>query len=237
MKFSKIILAILAIGIITSFQSSQEKSPLATTEFLNELTNILGKRGGCTAPLDALTLMEAHQILYREFSNNVQDRTLKLNEVRNLLKTSGCIETSTNCNCISIPNSEITYINGGVTLKREIPSYIFALEIMTQKQKKEFLKSLSESNQIDYRNWQNTNEELIKLMREDIIQRQVLPADLRDNNWGKILTEALEENENSIDLEDYQMDKGEINKLFNNKDLLNSIDNQIKSIQREKIKN
>ncbi len=228
-KESNIIIIILGV-IIFSFVSSfviyqNENSKIAGT-LINNLRIDLGKRGGCDNTKDALVLMEAYQIIFREFGG-VIDRKEKVSDIRELLNNHNCTTSVGDIvfNPRDLKPAIITTINGGISIKREVPPYILALEMMTPKQKEEFQKSLPKNLQVKYINWGENNLEVKTEINKNLISKKIIPIDL-DKNLSELFQKAIEKN-TSIKLDEYQIDKKELNKLLNNQVLIKELNNQL----------
>ena len=188
---------------------------------INDLSSNLGKKGGCANTKDALVLMEAYQIIFRELGG-IDDKKEKTSKIRQILNNSSCANVY---KPIDYQSASITTISGGVTTSRKLPAFILALEMMTPKQRAEFQKALSEDLQIAYLNWNLNNADLKNEINQTLMDKEVIPLDL-DKNLNKVFQSAIENNK-SIKLEDYQIDKKELNKLLNNQTLINELNKEV----------
>jgi hypothetical protein len=223
-ELSILIAGVVILVLFMGFSDTDDVKD--ATSLLYNLSNELGKRGGCDAPKDALVLLEAYQIIYREIGG-IPDRRNKISIIRKLIIDKGCSTQhgNINFNPIDIKPATITTISGGITIKSEVSPYILALEMMTPKQKKEFLSALPESNQSEYLNWEKDNTELKQQIQFNLIRKEVIPVD-RNTNWGNVFQKAIEENK-SLNLDDYQINEKELKKLLNNQQLIQELNKQI----------
>jgi hypothetical protein len=205
------------------FQNGDSK--IAGT-LINDLSSTLGKRSGCDNTKDALVLMEAYQIIFRELGGIV-DKKEKTSKIRQSLIGSTCTTSIGDIvfNPRDLKPATITTISGNITIKRELPPYILALEMMTPKQKEEFQKALPENLQLEYLDWGKKNIKVKDEINKSLIANEVTPVDF-DENLSELFQKALEKTP-TIKLEDYQIDEKELEKLLNNQSLIQELNKQV----------
>lgn len=220
------IFGVILLFLFSSFMISQNEDWKNTGKLIYKLSGDTAKKGGCENTKDALVLMEAYQIIYKEIGG-LKNRREKANALIEVLKNTSC-KTSVGdivFNPKDINPAKITIIKGGVKTERKVEPYILALEMMTPKQKEEFQKALPQSLQLEYQKWTQNNADLKNEIKANMLSNEVMPVDL-DKNLSNLFLKALNEN-STIKLDDYKIDKKELNKLLSNQSLINELNKQV----------
>lgn len=219
-------LGVMIFAILSSFIPSQQQDWKTTGQLIYKLAGDTYKKEGCKNAKSALVLLEAYQVIYEEVGG-IENKRHKADELIQVLKNSSCTTSAGDIvfNPRVLNPAKITTISGGVTIERKLEPYILALEMMTPKQQEEFKKALPQTLLLEYENWKVANVAVKNEIKATMIRNEVTPIDL-DKNLSNVFFKALNEN-NTIDLKDYNIEKKELDKLLNNQKLIKELNKQV----------